>query len=86
VHPSVHARQTPDKVAYRMAASGEAVTYRELDDAANRFAQLLRVSGLQAGDHIAILLENNVRLFEMCWGRTTLRPHLYAHQHSAERE
>jgi long-chain acyl-CoA synthetase len=68
VHPSIHAQQTPDKIAYRMAASGEVVTYRALDDASNRFAQLLRACGLKAGDHIAILMENNARLFELCWG------------------
>src|SRR5262245_34706827 len=51
-----------------MAASGERVTYRALEDAANRFAHLLRARGLQAGDHLAILIENNARLFEVCWG------------------
>ena len=29
-HPSVHARTQPDKIAYRMAGSGKAITYREL--------------------------------------------------------
>ena len=68
MHPSIHARHTPDKIACRMAATGEVVTYRALDDASNRFAQLLRACGLKPGDHIAILLENNPRLFELCWG------------------
>ena len=68
MHPSIHARSTPDKLAYRMAGSGEAVTYRELDEASNRVAQLLRASGVEAGDHIAILLENHPRFFELCWG------------------
>ena len=40
----------PDKPAYVMAASGETVTYRELDERSNRCAQLLRArSGLAAG-------------------------------------
>jgi len=51
-----------------MAVSGKTITYRELDDASNRFAQLLRGNGLEADDHIAILMENNARLFELCWG------------------
>jgi len=68
VHPSIHARHTPNKLACLVAGSGATVTYRELDDASNRFAHLLLTCGLQAGDHIAILLENNLRLFELCWG------------------
>jgi long-chain acyl-CoA synthetase len=68
VHPSIHARQTPNKIACLMAESGAALTYRELDDASNRFAQLLRANGLADGDHIAIVMENNLRLFELCWG------------------
>jgi long-chain acyl-CoA synthetase len=51
-----------------MAGSGEVVTYRELDDASNRAAHLFRANGLRAGDHIAILMENHPRFFELCWG------------------
>jgi len=31
LHPSIHARTLPDKIAYRMAGSGAAITYGELD-------------------------------------------------------
>ncbi|HQD85216.1 MAG TPA: AMP-binding protein, partial [Quisquiliibacterium sp.] len=68
MHPYVHAQKTPDKIAYLMAGSGASVTYRQLEDASNRVAHLLRARGLKAGDHIAILLENHVRFFEICWG------------------
>jgi long-chain acyl-CoA synthetase len=68
VHPSIHARRHPDKPAYVMAATGEAVTYRQLDDQSNRIARLFRSLGLKAGDHIAFYLENNPRFFEICWG------------------
>ncbi|MFN0160260.1 MAG: AMP-binding protein, partial [Burkholderiales bacterium] len=68
MHPHIHARSTPDKPAFVMAGSGATMTYRELEDASNRFAQLLRASGLKAGDHIAILLENHPRYFELCFG------------------
>ncbi len=68
MHPSVHAAITPDKPAVIMAGSGQVVTYRALDDGSNRFAQLLRARGLRAGDHIAIMLENHPRFFELCWG------------------
>jgi len=66
-HPSHHARTQPDKVVYLMAASGKTLSYRELDDASNRGAQLLRSLGLKAGDHLALLFENSLRFFEICW-------------------
>jgi long-chain acyl-CoA synthetase len=68
MHPYIHAQKHPDKPAYIMASGGEAVTYRQLDQQSNRIAQLFRALGLKAGDHIAILLENNPRFFEICWG------------------
>src|SRR3954453_6477677 len=66
-HPSVHARTQPDKIAYRMAGSGKAITYRELDELSNQGAQLFRALGLKAGDHIAFLLENRLAFMEICW-------------------
>jgi long-chain acyl-CoA synthetase len=50
-----------------MAASGEAVTYRELNDRSNRLAQLFYDAGLRFGDHIAVLMENRREYFEPCW-------------------
>src|SRR4051794_21101582 len=66
-HPSVHARTQPDKIAYQMAGSGKAITYRELDELSNQGAQLFRALGLKAGDHIALLLENRLAFMEICW-------------------
>ena len=68
MHPFHHAQTTPDKPAYIMADTGETVTYRQLDDRSNQVAQMLRAHGLKAGDHIAIILENHPRFFELCWG------------------
>ena len=68
MHPSIHAQTQPNKAAYIMAATGETVTYRQLDDQSNRVAQLFRSLGLKPGDNIAIFLENNPRYFEICWG------------------
>ena len=68
MHPYIHAARTPDKIAYRMSASGETVTYAQLEARSNRFAQLLRARGLKAGDHIAMMLENHPRFFEIAWG------------------
>lgn len=66
-HPSHHAKSRPDKIAYRMAGSGHAVSYRELDARSNRGAHLFRSLGLTAGDHIALLLENRLAFMEICW-------------------
>jgi long-chain acyl-CoA synthetase len=65
--PGLYAKDTPDKAAYVMAASGEVVTYRELDDRSNRLAQLFAAAGLGFGDHIAICMENNARYLEVAW-------------------
>ena len=35
-HPSVYARTQPDKIAYQMAGSGKAISYRELDELSTR--------------------------------------------------
>src|ERR1700744_2805816 len=66
-HPSVHARIHPDKIAYQMAGSGKAISYRELDELSNQGAHLFRALGLKAGDHIAFLLENRLAFMEICW-------------------
>jgi long-chain acyl-CoA synthetase len=66
-HPSIHARTHPDKIAYRMAATSEAITYRELDELSNQGAHLFRALGLKAGDHIALLMENRLAFMEICW-------------------
>jgi len=68
MHPYQHARTSPDKPAYIMAASGETVTYGQLNAQSNRIAQLFRSVGLKPGDHVAFFLENHPRFFEICWG------------------
>ncbi|MEZ5960437.1 MAG: acyl-CoA synthetase [Hyphomonadaceae bacterium] len=67
MHPATHAKTDPDRVAYVMAGSGEAVTYGELDARSNQGAQLFRSLGLKVGDVIAIFMENNARYFEITW-------------------
>jgi long-chain acyl-CoA synthetase len=66
-HPSIYARTQPDKIAYQMAGSGKAISYRELDELSNQGAHLFRVLGLKAGDHIAFLIENRLAFMEICW-------------------
>src|SRR5271154_7249496 len=50
-----------------MAATGETLSYRELDDRSNQGAQLFRKLGLKTGDGIAIFMENNIRFLEIAW-------------------
>ena len=68
MHPCVYAKTTPDKAAYIMAATGEIITYRQLDERSNQVAHYMRSMGLQTGDHIALFMENHARFFEICWG------------------
>ncbi len=67
LHPAGHARATPDKAAYVMAATCETVTYAELDRRADQGARLLRALGLRRGDGVAVFLDNSPRFFEVVW-------------------
>ena len=75
MHPYIHAQNKPDHPAYIMAASGEVVTYKQLDERSNQIAHLVRGHGLVRGDAIAIFMENNAQFFEICWA--ALRSGLY---------
>jgi long-chain acyl-CoA synthetase len=65
--PSWHAENTPDVPAITMGASGETTSYGELEDRSTRFARALRSRGIAAGDHIAVLMENNRAYLEVTW-------------------
>ena len=67
MHPGIHAAKNPDKHAYIFAASGETVTYGDLEARSNQGAQLFRSLGLAVGDHIAIMMENHPAFFTLCW-------------------
>jgi acyl-CoA synthetase (AMP-forming)/AMP-acid ligase II len=66
-HPYLHAIATPDKIAYRMAASGQSLTYAALDANSNQAAHLFRGLGLKTGGHIAIFMENCLEFLTICW-------------------
>jgi len=67
LHPSVIVEKTPDKPAIIMAATGETLTYRALEDRTNQGAQLFRELGLKPGDVVAVFMENHIRFLEICW-------------------
>jgi len=50
-----------------MGASGEMVTYQQLDERSNQGAQLFRSLGLKSGDHIGMMLENCRQFLEIVW-------------------
>jgi long-chain acyl-CoA synthetase len=47
---------------------GGVMSYRQIDEASNRIAHLLRAEGLVPGDHIAIIMENNLAYLAIAWG------------------
>ncbi len=75
MHPGVHSETHPDRAAVIMAASSITVTYRELEERSNQLAHLLYERGLRRGDHMAVLMENNPRYFEVLWA--ALRSGIY---------
>ena len=68
MYPGAHAATRPDHPAIVMAATGEQISYRELDEEANRLSHVFRDMGLQVGDHIAFCMENHRRFLAICWG------------------
>jgi len=64
---STRAAEKPDAPALIMGGSGEVVSYRALDEGSNRLAHLLRHEGLEPGDRLAILMENNAAYLEVAW-------------------
>ncbi|HVM54321.1 MAG TPA: AMP-binding protein [Acidimicrobiales bacterium] len=65
MYPGEHAQARADEPAFIMANSGEVVTFRQFEHAANRAAQLYRAQGLQRTDHVAFFFENNPRMLEL---------------------
>ena len=66
--PGAFLNTHPDKPAIIMGGSGFTQTFAELDAAANRLSHLLRAAGVDAGDHVAICMENHDRYMEIVWG------------------
>ncbi|KWV48517.1 acyl-CoA synthetase [Bradyrhizobium macuxiense] len=61
------AKETPDKLALVSAASGNGVTYREINDRSNQLAQCLYRHGIRRNDRVAMFMENNLRFMEIVW-------------------
>lgn len=68
MHPSIHARQTPERLATVMAETGEVRSYAQLERRSNQVAHLLRAQGLKRGDVVAVVLKNRIEYFDIAWG------------------
>ena len=66
--PGTWAKNEPERIAIVMTGSGEEMTYFELDEKANRIANLFVSLGLNAGDHVAFCLENTIDFLALAWG------------------
>ncbi len=68
MHPSIYAKTHSSKPAIIMAASGETITYGDLDARSNQVAQLLRARGIKVGETVALCMENHPWFFCIAWG------------------
>ncbi|MFI5715682.1 acyl-CoA synthetase [Nocardia sp. NPDC051750] len=75
MYPGAHVDRFPDKPAVILAETGEALTYRELEDNSVRLARHLHEAGLRTGDHVALLSGNDPKVYEVYWA--ALRSGLY---------
>ncbi len=60
-----HAVSQPEKAAIIMGTSGDSVTYAVYERRCDQAAQFLRAAGLRRGDHIAVFMENSIRMLEI---------------------
>jgi long-chain acyl-CoA synthetase len=65
VYPGENAVTRAEQAAVIMATSGDSITYAELEARSNRLAHLYRAHGLRRLDHVANLMENLLRFFEV---------------------
>ncbi len=66
-HPIASIHQKPEKTAFRIAETGETVTFNQLEPRSNQAAHLLRSCDVQCGDHIVLLAEHCRQFLEICF-------------------
>src|SRR5690242_20303706 len=67
MHPGTYAADDPDRIALVMAHTGATVTYGELERDSLRLAHQLRAAGLGRGDVVAVVSDNDPRVFTVYW-------------------
>ncbi len=68
----LHARNTPDKLAVVDTIQGRRVTYREMEERANRLANALVALGVGRGGRVALMMRNCLEYMEIQWAVTRL--------------
>jgi fatty-acyl-CoA synthase len=68
MYPGHWATLKPHTNAVIDATSGAKLSWQELDHRSNQVAQLLYARGLRQGDHISLLMQNDLAFFEIAWG------------------
>src|SRR5258708_17302601 len=67
MHLGKIAAEQPGKAAVIMAGSGQAISFAELDAAANKLAHALFDAGLRPGDHLAFRMETGWEFLAIAW-------------------
>jgi long-chain acyl-CoA synthetase len=67
MYPGTYAATDPDRPAVVMAATGQTVTFGQLEERSRRLAHWLREAGFQRGDVIALVSDNDPRVFDVYW-------------------
>lgn len=67
MYPGTHALLSPEKPAIIMQATGQQVTYAQLEERSLRLANWLRSIGMQRGDVVALISDNDARVFDLYW-------------------
>jgi fatty-acyl-CoA synthase len=64
-----HSERSPEKLALVDAHTGRQISYAQLNERANRFANFLQETlGLQRGERISILAQNSTNYYEILFG------------------
>lgn len=65
--PDNYIDSSTGKAAVIVGKTGETLSFRQLTENSKKLANKFRESGLGYGDHIAALLENPIKIFEIAW-------------------
>lgn len=68
MYPRHFANITPEKTAVMMSDGSASLSFKALEEKANKAAHLFRAAGLKPGDKVAFLLPNCIDVFPFCWG------------------
>jgi long-chain acyl-CoA synthetase len=71
-HIARFARERPSRLAVIAGATGDTLTYGELDLRSRKLARHMSAQGIAKGDHIAIMMENCADYFMVCWAAQRL--------------